>query len=136
MIHSALTHLRHTRKVKTNIMETKNSKNRRMNTGVRSHSCFYCDKGFGRKSELEIHIRIHTGVKPFNCSTCDYSCTQSSSLKRHERTVHTGTKPFSCSKCDYKFSQLSSLKRHERIHTGENHLAVHIVTTNAHSLLL
>ncbi|XP_075963318.1 uncharacterized protein LOC142967709 [Anarhichas minor] len=90
----------------------------RCSAGKKLFRCSECEKTFGTRGNLKIHMRIHTGEKPFSCSVCKKSFNQSSHLQRHMR-IHTGEKPFSCSVCGKCFIDNGDLKKHMRTHTGE-----------------
>jgi uncharacterized Zn-finger protein len=81
-------------------------------------SCLQCNKTFGKKSKLDIHMRVHTSEKPYSCTVCGKSFSQSSDLNQHTR-VHTGEKPFSCTLCDKSFARSAHLNQHMRVHTGK-----------------
>src|SRR5277367_3072032 len=47
------------------------------------HECSTCNKRFGRRSDLERHVRIHTAKKPFECEECGKAFAQKSALRTH-----------------------------------------------------
>ena len=74
-------------------------------------SCDQCNKQFGTKQRLKIHIQsIHEGVK-YACDQCDKQFTQQSSLATHVQSTHEGVK-FACNQCDYQATRQSGLVIH------------------------
>ena len=88
---------------------------------LKAHQCPECEKVFGRKWDLNTHIRtVHIKEKSFQCPECDYAAGQRGHLNIHIRTVHRGEKPFQCPECDKAFGLKQSLNIHVRtIHRGE-----------------
>ncbi|XP_057704625.1 zinc finger protein 250-like [Corythoichthys intestinalis] len=84
--------------------------------------CSQCDKTFGTKYTLRVHVKLHSGVKPFMCSVCGKRFSQKAHLTTHTR-IHTGDKPFSCAVCTKSFIDNSAMIKHTRIHTGEKPFA-------------
>ena len=79
--------------------------------------CSVCNRGFPRKSQLEVHMASHQTFKPYRCLECGKSFTQKTRLKTHQ-SVHTGERPFSCKICGKMFSRQDNCTRHERFHSG------------------
>ena len=65
------------------------------NNGNKRYKCSTCNKRFGKRSNLEKHLRIHTGEKPFKCKDCEKAFGQKGNLRRHIR-IHTGERPYKC----------------------------------------
>ncbi|KAK5860350.1 hypothetical protein PBY51_021836 [Eleginops maclovinus] len=79
--------------------------------------CSVCNRGFPRKSQLEVHMASHQAFKPYRCLECGKSFTQKTRLKTHQ-SVHTGERPYSCKICGKMFSRQDNCLRHERFHSG------------------
>lgn len=83
------------------------------------HLCHFigCNKVFGEKTQLELHLRCHTEGRPFICGWpyCGMRFTQSGHLQRHMR-IHTGEKPFKCYSCGKRFMRNDQLHRHASMH--------------------
>lgn len=58
---------------------------------VQVHLCPVCEKPFGKKFNMEQHMKIHSGVKAFTCKICAKSFTLKGNLKKH-MIVHLNAK--------------------------------------------
>lgn len=84
--------------------------------GQKSFVCPKCGKCFGRKGNLETHLRTHTGERPFNCPLCSKTFTTKLIMKMH-MSVHTGEKRFKCHFCGKSFNWHSQIKYHKCVRT-------------------
>lgn len=80
--------------------------------------CEVCGKTFGKKFQLNRHMKLHTDDKPHKCDFCDKAFFYASNLNQHRRS-HTGEKPYNCGECGKRFAKLSGLKNHIFTHTGQ-----------------
>ncbi|XP_026764935.2 zinc finger protein 91-like [Galleria mellonella] len=78
----------------------------------KGHVCSWCGKRFCAKSKLKAHIVKHTREKNYNCDLCHNRFVTKESLLIHTRQ-HTGEKPYECSHCNQKF--ITSSRRAEHI---------------------
>ncbi|XP_055634029.1 zinc finger protein 501-like isoform X2 [Toxorhynchites rutilus septentrionalis] len=89
-----------------------------LQTGEKQLKCDKCEKTFGSKLGLKVHIRTHTGERPYPCPHCQKAFKDSSELVSHIRN-HTGERPYPCPHCQKAFKRNTALKNHIRTHTGE-----------------
>ncbi|XP_061402204.1 zinc finger protein 333 [Musca vetustissima] len=88
------------------------------NNPKKTHTCEICGNAYGRRYELQAHIRRHHDVKPFECEICGQAFHSNFELSRHMRK-HTGLRPYECKYCKRTFGDSSTLTKHERIHRNE-----------------
>ncbi|XP_026155770.1 zinc finger protein 420-like [Mastacembelus armatus] len=91
----------------------------------RSFSCSQCGSGFGRKHQLQTHMRTHTRGKTCSCSVCGKIFSKHESLPSH-MTCHTGQNSICCSVCNTGFGDRESLIQHMRIHTRQTQFSCSI----------
>ena len=87
-----------------------------------SRQCSICEKTFGNKYNLKVHlVQVHRKSVPnmtvYHCPLCDFVTASKICLERH-RVTHSKTKKKSgyeavCSICYEKFANSSSLRRHK-----------------------
>ncbi|KAL3287899.1 hypothetical protein HHI36_002357 [Cryptolaemus montrouzieri] len=84
--------------------------------------CEVCKKGFYRKDNLRVHLKLHQSPKKekqlIKCHFCKKEFQTSALLNIHVR-IHTGERPYACELCPKKFPSSGALKKHFRMHTGE-----------------
>ncbi|KAK1869247.1 hypothetical protein I4F81_011726 [Pyropia yezoensis] len=80
-----------------------------------SHPCSRCGLPFGRRDNLQKHMRmVHLGERPYGCDTCGYRFQKKDHRDKHVRTVHEKLKPYLCPRCDSAFGQKSDRTKHVR----------------------
>lgn len=93
----------------------------------KTFSCFYCNKGFIKKSRLEDHVlqcknkrkenldkyRISLGedMVRYQCPTCQIVLKRKDTL-RHHLKLHTGEKFVTCEQCGKQLHGVYAFKRH------------------------
>ena len=86
---------------------------------VMKHVCKICDKGFFKKSDLNVHLVKHTGAKPYKCLSCSKSFTVKNNLRKHEKNYCAqGNQDltFKCMNCPSVFNGKEKLQRHLKRH--------------------
>ncbi|KAG8705341.1 hypothetical protein FRC08_001717 [Ceratobasidium sp. 394] len=97
-------------------LSEKEIKNLNLDPDRRHYKCLVdgCERVFGRKSNVENHIRTHLDDKPFVCSlgTCKAAFVRKGDLQRHEQ-IHRPSRSHMCS-CGQTFSRNDALMKHIR----------------------
>ncbi|KAH8349575.1 hypothetical protein KR084_001915 [Drosophila pseudotakahashii] len=78
--------------------------------------CPECQRVFGSKSSLRLHLRSHQEQKRFRCDTCDHEASDHNAFRRHLAT-HKERKRYSCPHCDFRAIQSTAF----RIHLQKRH---------------
>ncbi|XP_017028080.2 uncharacterized protein [Drosophila kikkawai] len=78
--------------------------------------CSECQRVFGSKSSLRLHLRTHQERKRFRCDICDHETSDHNAFRRHLGT-HKEHKRYSCPHCDFQAIQSTAF----RIHLQKRH---------------
>lgn len=71
--------------------------------------CPECQRVFGSKSSLRLHLRTHQERKRFRCDFCDHETSDHNAFRRHLGT-HKERKRYSCPHCDFKAIQSTAFR--------------------------
>ena len=83
------------------------------NEELKSRHCQECNKTFGRKRYLPIHINVvHKNMRNFQCLQCPKAFGINKTLQQHTQAVHEKLKPYHCRECNKAYCQNSILQRH------------------------
>ena len=85
---------------------------------VRPYKCRHCERTFGRKRDMQIHVQRHKDTRPWVCETCGRSFKARTDLIAHART-HSDVKRYACNMCDYRCVRADYLTKHRRTHSKE-----------------
>ncbi|XP_017127285.1 uncharacterized protein LOC108146020 isoform X1 [Drosophila elegans] len=78
--------------------------------------CPECQRVFGSKSSLRLHLRSHQEQKRFRCDACDHEASDHNAFRRHLAT-HKELRRYSCPHCDFRAIQSTAF----RIHLQKRH---------------
>mmetsp|Transcript_31907 Transcript_31907/g.77762 ORF Transcript_31907/g.77762 Transcript_31907/m.77762 type:complete len:324 (-) Transcript_31907:138-1109(-) len=86
-------------------------------TGEKNHSCPHCRRRFATKQLLRIHtFHLHMDMRPYNCTICKRRFKMKQQLEVHNRTHNP--REYKCGICSKWFTTPYILKIHQRTHTG------------------
>jgi len=71
--------------------------------------CPECQRVFGSKSSLRLHLRSHQEQKRFRCEACDHEASDHNAFRRHLAT-HKERKRYSCPHCDFRAIQSTAFR--------------------------
>ena len=92
----------------------------RYNCHIKRFKCTHCDKAFGQKVELNIHMGHHGAEKKFMCHLCSKVFIVQDLLRKHMVIHQNRTKSFKCDQCDSAYYEQSQLRHHIKLkHKGE-----------------
>ena len=107
--------------------------------GLRKHQCDFCEKSFGYKSNLSIHLkRAHHRPhgreksnseedigKSQKCEQCGKIFTTKCNLQMHIKSVHEGKRDHICKFCAVRFAAKQNLQNHiAKSHDAENDIPI------------
>ncbi|KAH8379245.1 hypothetical protein KR009_003875, partial [Drosophila setifemur] len=71
--------------------------------------CSVCQRVFGSKSSLRLHLRSHQERKRFRCGDCDHEASDHNAFRRHLAT-HKERKRYACPHCDFRAIQSTAFR--------------------------
>ena len=75
--------------------------------------CNTCQKTFGSKTALDIHLK-EKHERSYECDSCDFQSTSVNALEKHKEDKHNNN--FKCKKCEQTFLSEVTLKKHIEMH--------------------
>ncbi|KAG8770669.1 hypothetical protein FRC12_004129 [Ceratobasidium sp. 428] len=95
-------------------LSEKEVKSLKLDEARRHYKCLVdgCERVFGRKSNVENHIRTHLDDKPFVCSlhTCKAAFVRKGDLQRHEQ-IHRPSRSYMCSWCVARLFLINDIRK-------------------------
>lgn len=88
-------------------------------------ACIYCDKPYGKLSNLIRHLKTHDENKTHECNVCQKTFAMGQDLIDH-LNKHRGFNPHSCQICGKSYTQISKLNNHIKTHT-EAKVSCHLI---------
>ncbi|XP_029341010.1 zinc finger protein 808-like [Acyrthosiphon pisum] len=88
-----------------------------LHLGGPKHKCRHCDKEFGDKRNMNMHIKLVHQGSMVKCKICDKMYSGKRQLRYHDNRVHSKKKPFECNICAEGFPVPCMLRAH-RIKMG------------------
>lgn len=85
---------------------------------AKQFQCDGCGKSFFTKIQLAHHLRVEKGLLTYNCKYCQKKCQNSMDLKIHIISIHTDDRFFACTYegCEKTFKTSASRSSHMEIH--------------------
>lgn len=98
------------------------------NHQVEDYICYFCNKKYQKKNDIENHIVEHMGLGVYHCDLCGSGFKKILHLRKHIYRVHLEKDiPIShhCSICSKIFSSTQAARNHEISHAMEKRVQCH-----------
>jgi len=104
------------------ILSTKKYLNMHVSDHNKTIKCKFCEKMFGHRSNLKIHIRdYHENPKGHICNICGKKFTQRSHLRTHMKTHDPNrARDLKCTQCDFATFDKKTFQTHLNFHKKKN----------------
>ena len=87
------------------------------------YECSKCDKGYPKRSQLNVHIMQAHQDFTFDCKKCDFKTKHESALYRHGQSFHVKTERFKCDVCERSFKRKDNMNTHKKNHYNNLEIA-------------
>ena len=93
---------------------------RKTDENVVGVKCGICDKVFGTRNLLVIHVKqCHNGKRDIKCNKCEWTTENMAKLKQHMNLMHD-TRRYKCDKCDQIVQGSRNYRQHKKLNHSIN----------------